>query len=127
VGDTVSVTPWNLRDRLRKLPAGDLLVHGAVFLVGGAFIALGLALSVLPGPFTIPPILIGLVIWALEFDFAERWVDKAKAQAQESWENAKAHPLRTGLVTGGGIILFVLALVLASHYGLVDKAKGIIT
>jgi hypothetical protein len=121
------VTRWNLRDRLRKLPAGDVIVHGAVFLVGAAFIGLGLALSLLPGPLTIPPVLVGLLIWSLEFDFAERWLDKAKAQAQEAWDAAQAHPWRAGLVTGGGIALFVVGLVLASRYGLIDKAKGVLT
>lgn len=111
---------------MRKLPAGDLIVHGTVFVLGLAFIAFGLALSVLPGPFTIPPILIGLLIWSLEFDFAERWLDRAKAQAQDAWESAKAHPWRAGLVTGSGIGMLMGAALLAAHYGLVDRARDVI-
>jgi hypothetical protein len=121
------VTRFNLRDRVRRLPAGDVIVHGGIFVLGLAFIALGLALSVLPGPLTIPPVLLGLVIWSLEFDFAERWVDRAKAQAQQAWDAAQAHPWRAGIVTGGGVVLFVVGLVLASRYGLVDKAKDAIS
>jgi uncharacterized membrane protein YbaN (DUF454 family) len=121
------VTPFNLRDRLRKLPAGEVIVHGAVFVVGLAFIGLGIALSVLPGPFTIPFILVGLLVWSLEFDFAERWLDRAKVQAQEAWDAAQAHPWRTGLVTAGGILLLVVGAVLASKYGLVERAKDVVT
>lgn len=116
-----------LRHHVRRLPAGDLIVRGGIFLLGLAFIVLGLVLIVLPGPLTIPPILVGLLIWSLEFEWAERWVDKAKVQAQEAWEAAKAHPWRVGLVTGGGVVLLVAALVLASHYGLVDRAKDVIS
>ncbi len=120
------MTPLNLRDRLRKLPAGDYLVHATVFVLGLAFIVLGLALSVLPGPFTIPPILVGLLIWSLEFDFAEKWLDKAKEQGQDAWEFAKAHPWKTALVSGGGIALFITGTILASEYGLLGKAKDLI-
>ena len=102
-------------------------MRAVVFLVGLAFIVLGLALSVLPGPLTIPPVLLGLVIWALEFEFAERWVEKARDQAVEAWETAKAHPWRAAIVTGGGVVLFVVGLVVASKYELLDRAKGLVS
>lgn len=120
------MTPLHLRDRLRKLPAGDLIVHGTIFVLGLAFILLGFAFIVLPGPLTIPPILVGLLIWSLEFDFAEKWLDKAKEQAQEAWDYAKAHPWRTGLVTGGGTVAVVVGAVAASRYGLVDHVKDLV-
>jgi hypothetical protein len=121
------MTRFGLRDRVRRLPAGDALVHTGIFVLGLAFIVLGLVLSVLPGPLTIPPVLLGLVIWSLEFDFADRWVVRARKKAQDAWDAARAHPWRAGLVTGGGFVLFVVALVLASRYGWVDKAKDVIT
>lgn len=98
-----------------------------VFLLGLAFVLLGLALSVLPGPFTIPPVLLGLLIWSLEFAFAQRWVDRARDQAVESWQSAKAHPWRAGLVSGGSIALLVVGLLLAARYGLVEHAKGLVS
>jgi len=107
------VTRLGLRARIRRLPAGEVIVHSAVFLLGAAFIALGFALIVLPGPLTIPPIIIGLLIWSLEFDFAEKWLRKAQAQAQEAWDKAKAKPWTTGLVSGGGIVAAVVIAVLA--------------
>jgi uncharacterized membrane protein YbaN (DUF454 family) len=125
------VTPWNLRDRIRRLPAGDVIVHGTVFVLGALFIGLGIAAVVLPGPLTIPPILLGLAIWSLEFDFAQSLLDRAKVPAQHAWDAAKTKPWRTGLVAGGGLVLAVAAAVLLARYDLVSKAvehaKGVIT
>ncbi|MCU1624076.1 MAG: hypothetical protein JWL79_2921 [Frankiales bacterium] len=98
-----------------------------VFLLGLTFVALGLALSVLPGPFTIPFVLLGLVVWALEFAWAERWLDRARRQSRTAWADAKAHPWRAGLVTSGGILLLVVGLVLMSRYDLLNHAKSVIS
>lgn len=113
-----------MRDRVRRLPGGNTLVRVTVFLVGLFFILLGIVLSVLPGPLTIPFVLLGFVIWAAEFAWAERLVERAKAQATDAWEAAKAHPWRAGLVTGGGIALLVVAIVLADRYELLDRARS---
>lgn len=121
------MTPLHLRDRLRRLPAGDLVVKAGVFVLGAAFIALGLALSVLPGPFTIPPILVGLLIWALEFEFAQAWLDRAQAQAREAWAAARAHPVRAGLVTGSGVVLLLAALLFAARWHLFERAGDLIS
>lgn len=110
---TGRVTRFKVRDRVRKMPAGDLIVHVGVFLVGAALIALGLALAVLPGPLTIPPILLGLAVWSLEFDFAQRWMDPIERRAQQAWEAAKARPLRTGVATGAGLIAAAAGIYLA--------------
>jgi len=98
------VTPWHLRDRVRRLPAGEVIVHTAVFLLGAALIALGLALAVLPGPLTIPPILLGLAVWSMEFEFAERWLDPIERRAQQAWDAAKERPVRTAVATGFGLV-----------------------
>jgi hypothetical protein len=98
------VTPWHLRDRIRRLPAGEVIVHVGVFLLGALLILTGLLLAVLPGPLTIPPILLGLVVWSMEFDFAERWLDPIERRAQQAWDAAKTRPWRTGFITGAGLI-----------------------
>lgn len=117
------MTPLHLRDRLRRLPAGNLVVKAGVFVLGAAFVGLGLALSVLPGPFTIPPVLLGLLIWALEFEFAQVWLDRAQAHAREAWAAARAHPVRAGLVTGSGLVLLLVAL-LAAPAGTCSSGPG---
>jgi hypothetical protein len=121
------VTPWNLRARVRRLPAGEVIVHGTVFLLGAAFVGAGIAFVVLPGPLTIPPILVGLLIWSLEFDFAQSLLDRAKVPAQKAWDEARRHPWRTGLVSGGGLALVVLAMFLAVRHGLLEHARGLFT
>jgi hypothetical protein len=93
----------HLRDRIQRLPAGEVIVHVGVFVLGALLIALGLALAVLPGPLTIPPILLGLFVWSLEFDFAQRWLDPIERRAQAAWDGAKARPWRTGAATGAGL------------------------
>jgi len=94
------------------MPAGDVIVHVAVFLVGAALIVLGLALAVLPGPLTIPPVLLGLFVWSLEFDFAQRWLDPIEARAQKAWDAAKARPWRTGAAAGAGLAVAAAAVYL---------------
>jgi Kef-type K+ transport system membrane component KefB len=116
-----------IRERVRRLPGGNTVVKVTVFLLGLFFIALGLALSVLPGPFTIPPVLLGLVIWALEFAWAERLVERARGKAREAWAAARAHPWRAGLVSGGGVALLVVAVLLAARYELIDHATSLLS
>ena len=73
-------------------------------MLGAAFITLGLVLVVLPGPLTIPPVLLGVVIWSLEFEFAERWLDPIERRAQAAWDAVRARPWWTGAVTGAGLL-----------------------
>lgn len=98
-----------------------------VFLLGAGFIGVGLALSVLPGPFTIPFVFAGLVIWSLEFEWAERWLDKAKVQAQEAWESARARPVRSGLSLAASLLLLGAGLWAAVHWDVTGKVTGALT
>ena len=91
-------------------------MHAVVFVIGAALIVLGLALVVLPGPLTIPPILLGLIVWSLEFEFAERWLAPWERRAQQAWQAAKLRPWRTGLVVGGGLVAAVALVVVALAY-----------
>ena len=51
------------------------------FSVGSFLVVLGLALVVLPGPFTMPLVIAGLIVLAVEFACAERLLAKAKVHA----------------------------------------------
>ncbi|MBI3428632.1 MAG: PGPGW domain-containing protein [Actinobacteria bacterium] len=49
-----------------------------VLVIGSTLILIGAALIVLPGPFTMPLVILGLVILAVEFTWAESLLIKAK-------------------------------------------------
>jgi uncharacterized membrane protein len=51
-----------------------------VSVFGATFIVIGLLLSVLPGPFTIPLVILGLFILGLEFAWARRTLERVKEQ-----------------------------------------------
>lgn len=117
---------WEWKRTMRRTPGGAHTVKVVVFLAGLFFILLGLALAALPGPLTIPPILLGVYIWSTEFPWAERLLDRAKRSAQEAWEKAKARPIITGLVTASGIVAFAVGVWLTLRYDLVDRAKELV-
>jgi hypothetical protein len=51
-----------------------------VFLVGSTLIVTGLLLIILPGPFTLPLVVLGLVVLALEFAWAESLLIRVRKQ-----------------------------------------------
>ena len=115
-----------LRTRIKSKPGVRHVWKVGVFLVGLAFIALGIVLATLPGPLTIPPVLLGLWIWSTEFAFAERFLDSFKEKAREAWEHAKKHPKSSAAITIGGLVAAGVVIWAVTHYGLVDKAKDAI-
>lgn len=112
--------------RTRRTPGGRHLLKVLVFLLGLAFVLLGLALIVAPGPLTIPPILVGLYIWSTEFHWAERLLDKAKEQARDAWEDAKSKPVLSAFVTVGGLVALGVALWAIGHYELIDRGRDLV-
>jgi hypothetical protein len=52
--------------------------------IGGTLIVIGGLLIVLPGPFTLPFIFTGLLVLAGEFVWAERFLERAKAEAKKA-------------------------------------------
>jgi hypothetical protein len=75
-----------------------------LFVAGLVLILTGLVLIVLPGPLTIPPILLGLWLWSLEFEFARRWLRPVRAKGAVAWAQARDRPVWTGLVTVLGLV-----------------------
>jgi hypothetical protein len=51
-----------------------------VSVIGSTLIIVGLLLSVLPGPFTIPLVILGLLVLGLEFAWAQRTLVRVKEQ-----------------------------------------------
>jgi hypothetical protein len=111
------------RNQIRRRPGGALILKAAALVLGAAFVALGFVLVVLPGPLTIPPIIIGLYILSLEFDWAERLFKRAQASGRAAWASAKAKPVSSAAITIGGLVLAGLAFWAVGHYDLVAKAK----
>ena len=116
--------PDSRRQRIRSKPGLGHAYRIGVFVAGLLCIAAGFALAVLPGPLTIPPVLLGLWIWSTEFRFADRLFDSFKAKAHEAWAHAKRHPRSSAAITGGGLAAAVAAGWAISHYELIDRGRG---
>ncbi len=54
-----------------------------VSVIGFTLIAIGGVLLILPGPFTLPPVIAGLFILALEFTWAKSLLTKAQDSAKK--------------------------------------------
>lgn len=111
------------RERIRAKPGIGHAYRIGVFVAGLLCIAVGLALAVLPGPLTIPPILLGLWIWSTEFGFAERLFDSFKEKGKEAWAHARRHPRSSATITIGGLIAAGVVMWAVVHYELVAGAK----
>lgn len=109
------------RTRLRASPSGSLLWKVLVLLVGGLFITLGLVLVVLPGPLTIPPVLLGLWIWSTEFAWAERLRLRAAVKARAALDASRQRPVHSAAATFAGVLLIVAVLVVMRRYDVVDR------
>jgi hypothetical protein len=123
LGDPTPAPKHGWRDRIRTKPGIGQLYRVGVFIAGLLCVAAGFALAVLPGPLTIPPVLLGLYIWSTEFRWAKRLFDSFAVKAKEAWAHAKAKPVSSALITVGGIAAAIVAVLLVRHYELVDKAK----
>src|SRR5829696_7583068 len=123
LGQPAEVPKGGWRDRMRSKPGIGHAYRVGVFVAGLLCIALGFALAVLPGPLTIPPVLLGLWIWSTEFRFAERLFESFKEKGRDAWRHAKVRPVTSSLVTIGGLAAAVAVAWVVSHYELIDRAK----
>ena len=123
LGGRRSVRPGSFRDHVRRRPVLGRLWRAGVFLAGLVCIAAGGALVVLPGPLTIPPIVLGLWIWSTEFEWAHRLFRAGREKGLEAWRQARRHPVSSTVVTGGGLVLAGGVIWAVLHYDLVARAK----
>ncbi len=124
LGRAAAVPQHGWRDSIRSKPGLAQAWRIGVFVVGLLCVALGVALSVLPGPLTIPPVLLGLWIWSTEFDWAQRFFTSFKQKARDTWAHARRHPVSSSIITVGGLVLAGVVFWAVGHYELVDKAKS---
>ena len=97
-----------------------------LFVAGLLLILLGLALIVLPGPLTIPPILLGVWLWSLEFEFARHWLRPIKKQGSAAWDTAKEKPIHTGVVTTLGLVGAGFLIWAALRYDFLDRGREMV-
>ncbi len=118
--------PAGWRARLRRTPGGAQLLKVLVFVVGLLFILLGVALAALPGPLTIPPVLVGLYLWSTEFAWADRLLERAKKSAREAWAKTRRRPVLSALVTVSGLMALGVGIYLVGRFDLVTRAKDLV-
>jgi uncharacterized membrane protein YbaN (DUF454 family) len=100
--------------------------RAGVFLLGLACIAVGVALVTLPGPLTIPPILLGLWIWSREFEWAQRMLEPFREKGRQAWADAKEHPVRATVITAGGLVAAAAAIWAVLHFDLMARAADLV-
>lgn len=120
---SVRVRPPGVRARIRRTPVVAQMYRLGVLLVGGLLIAAGLALAVLPGPLTIPPVLLGLWIWSTEFRFARRLLEIMRVRAGAALLHARAHLVRSTIITAVGLVGAAVAVGVIRHYELLARAR----
>ena len=82
-----------------------------LFVVAGFTVLLGgVALLVLPGP-ALAVIPIGLFLLALEFQWAEEWLERSIREADKAKQKAAETSTLTRVVTAGGTVLAIAAVV----------------
>jgi hypothetical protein len=123
LGKPRPVDPHSFRGRIRANRTTHLVWRGAVFTAGLLFVLLGIALTALPGPLTIPPVLLGLWVWSTEFDWARRLFASFRRKATDTWKHAKQHPVSSTVVTVGGLALAAVAFWAVGHFHLVAEAQ----
>ena len=70
-----------MKEKWLLLPKG--LRQVIAFSIGSFLVLAGLVLIILPGPFTMPLVIAGLFVLAVEFAWAERFLAKAKGHASK--------------------------------------------
>ncbi|MGY2082429.1 PGPGW domain-containing protein [Blastococcus sp. SYSU DS0539] len=121
LGKPRPVEPGSFRERVHRNPSVAIAYRIAVFTAGLLLVLVGIALTVLPGPLTIPPVLAGLWVWSTEFDWARRFFATFRRKALDAWRHARQHPVSSIAVTVGGLVAAGVAFWAVGHFQLVDR------
>jgi hypothetical protein len=112
------------REQVRSKPGLSHAYRAAVFVAGLVCIVGGIGLAALPGPLTIPPVLLGLWIWSTEFRFADRILDSFKRKGAAAWRHAKRRPVSSALTTIAGLAAAAAVFWAVGHFELIEKARS---
>ena len=122
LGEPKPIKAGTFRARMHANRGTAIVWRVLVFVAGLVCVAIGLALTVLPGPLTIPPVVLGLWIWSSEFAWARRIFQTARRKAKETWAHAKQHPVSSAAITVGGLVAAGVVVWAVGHFQLVDRA-----
>ncbi|WP_353357977.1 TIGR02611 family protein [Intrasporangium sp. DVR] len=100
---------WAWRARLRRHPATHLAWRSAVGVVGSVVTVAGLIMVPAPGPGW-AVVILGLVILASEFEFAQRWLDFVKHHVHLWNRWVMAQPLWVRCLIGLGTLVLIWAV-----------------
>lgn len=114
-----------LASRVNGTAGGRVALKVVVFLVGLFFVVAGVLLVALPGPLTIPPLLVGVYVWSLEFSWARRLRVRVNRSARAAWADARQHPARAITITVLGLVAAVVVVWAVLHFDLVQRAKDL--
>src|SRR3954466_8504219 len=123
LGEPADVPKGGWRARVRSKPGVGQAYRVGVFVAGLLCVALGFALAVLPGPLTIPPLLLGLWVWSTEFEWARRFFAVFQRKARDTWAHARKHPVSSIVITVGGLTAAAVAVWAVGHFQFVDRAR----
>jgi hypothetical protein len=126
LGGERPVERGSFRDRMRRRSHTRIAWRVSIFLAGLLCILAGFALVVLPGPLTIPPIIVGLWIWSTEFEWAHRFFSIWKEKGQDAWDHAKRHPVSSTAITIGGLVAAAVAIWAVLYFDLMDRGKELV-
>lgn len=126
LGGERPVERGSFRDRMRRRSHTRIAWRVSIFLAGLLCILAGFALVVLPGPLTIPPIIVGLWIWSTEFEWAHRFFAIWKEKGQDAWAHAKRHPVSSTAITIGGLVAAAAVIWAVLHFDLMDRGKELV-
>lgn len=92
---------------------GRSRIYRAVFaIVGFVVLAAGIVMLVTPGP-GIPAIILGLGMLALEFAWAERWLERLITRAERAVDHVtQGSPLRRAALLAAGALALVASIVM---------------
>jgi uncharacterized protein (TIGR02611 family) len=102
--------------RLHANPALSLTTKVVITTVGSLVIIAGLVMMVTPGP-GIVGVVLGLAILSTEYEWAERWLTKARKKAHDARERAEAMDpkVRRRRLVLGGLVFLVLGAAIIGY------------
>src|SRR3954447_9712198 len=100
--------------------------RAGVTIVGLAIVAIGVVLLVLPGPGLVV-VVAGLAVLATEYEWASRWLHRARMRAEQASAASTSNPVSTVLtfLCAFGLVAIGIALIVYEHLPLANLSSGV--